>query len=58
MSKDEAFIERAIVAKNKTAARITPQMLDDEIVDIDYHVFYGVLTLCVIRMKNGFLVTG
>lgn len=58
MSKNEQQIETAIQAAGKTAARITPGMLDDEIVKEEYHVFSGVLTICVLTLKNGFMVTG
>lgn len=56
---DDATIEAEIVAKGKTAARITPDMLDQEIVKEDYHVFPGSqLTVCCLTLRNGFTVTG
>lgn len=58
MSKDETAIEAALVAAGKKAPRITPDMLDAEIVDQAYHVFFGVLTVCVLQLRNGFTVTG
>ena len=59
MSKDEAAIEAEIKAKGLTAKRITPEDLDAEIVDEDYHVFPGsCLTVCCLTLKNGFAVTG
>lgn len=59
MSKDEAAIEAEIKAKGLTAKRITPDMLDAEIADEDYHVFPGSqLTVCCLTLRNGFTVTG
>lgn len=59
MSKDEQAIEAEIKEKGLTARRITPEMLDAEILDEDYHVFPGsCLTVCAITMRNGFTVTG
>lgn len=58
-SDDEAAIEAEIRAKNLTARRITPEMLDEEIAGEDYHVFPGsCLTVCALTLKNGFVVTG
>ena len=59
MSKDEAAIEAEIKEKGLTAKRITPEDIDAEIVDEDYHVFTGsCLTVCCLTLKNGFTVTG
>ncbi|MCG7625570.1 Gp49 family protein [Epibacterium sp. Ofav1-8] len=59
MSKDEAAIEAEIKEKGLTAKRITPEDLDAEIEDDDYHVFPGsCLTVCCLTLKNGFTVTG
>ena len=59
MSKDEIAIEAEIQAKGLTAKRITPDMLDREIVREQFHVFDGpCLTVCVLTMRNGFTVTG
>ena len=55
----EQKVEDEIRAKGKTAPRITPDMLDAEIVDEDYHVFPRThLTICALTLKNGFTVTG
>lgn len=55
----EQDIEAEIVAKGKTAPRITPDMLDAEIADEDYHVFEGsCLTVCVLTLQNGYSVVG
>lgn len=59
MSKDEQAIEAEIQTKGLTAKRVTPDMLDAEIVAEDYHVFPGsCLTVCCLTLKNGFTVTG
>lgn len=59
MSKDEQAIEAEIQEKGLTAKRITPDMLDAEISDEDYHVFPGsCLTVCCLTLRNGFTVTG
>ena len=59
MSKDETAIESEIQAKNLNAPRITPDMLDAEIVKEDFHVFSGsCLTVCCLTLRNGFTVTG
>jgi len=59
MSRNEAAIEQEIQTKGLTAARITPQMIDDCIVAADYHVFPGTtLTVCALSLRNGFQVVG
>ena len=59
MSKDEQAIEGEIQKKGLTAKRITPDMLDAEIVAEQFHVFEGsCLTVCCLTLKNGFTVTG
>ena len=55
----EAAIEAEIIAKGKTAPRITPDHIDECIVKEDYHVFPGTtLTVCCLYLRNGFTVTG
>ncbi|KFI26583.1 hypothetical protein CDV50_03325 [Haematobacter massiliensis] len=59
MSVNEAEIEAELQASGKTAPRITPGDLDAEIADCDYHVFPGTtLTICALKLRNGFIVTG
>jgi len=59
MGKDEQAIEDEIQDKGLTAKRITPDMLDAEIVHEQFHVFEGsCLTVCCLTLKNGFTVTG
>ena len=59
MTRDEQAIEAEIQNKGLTARRITPDMLDAEIADEQYHVFTGsCLTVCALTLRNGFTVTG
>jgi len=59
MTKDETAIENEIQAKGLTAKRITPDMLDAEIISEQFHVFEGsCLAVCCLTLKNGFTVTG
>lgn len=51
-------IEKDIKDAGLTAPRVTPDMLNDEVADVEYQVFHGVLTVCCITMQNGFMVTG
>jgi hypothetical protein len=56
---DEAAIEKEIVAKGKTAPRLTPQHIDDTIASEAYYIFPGTaLTVCALTLKNGFQVVG
>jgi hypothetical protein len=55
----EADIEREIVAKGKTAPRLTPDLIDQTILAEQYYVFPGTtLTVCALTLRNGFHVTG
>jgi hypothetical protein len=55
----EAAVEERIVAAGLTAPRVTPQQIDDQIVNETYHVFPGTtLTVCLLTLRNGFHVTG
>ena len=56
---NDQAIEQEIQDKGLTAARVTPQRVDEVIVGEDYHVFPGTtLTVCVLTLANGFTVTG
>jgi hypothetical protein len=57
---DEKDIERMIVAKGNTLApRLRPEDIDKVIVGLDYHHFPGTtLTVCCLKLKNGYCVTG
>lgn len=56
---NDETIEQEIQAKGLTAPRVKPADLESE---IDQDMFLcgidGRLTICVLRLKNGFLVTG
>jgi len=59
MTDHEADIEREIKDKGLTGKRITPEMLEEEIVSEQFHVFEGsCLTVCCLTLQNGFTVTG
>jgi hypothetical protein len=59
MSRDEATIEKMIQDKGKTAPRLTPSHIDEQIVGEAFHVFPGTsLTVCALTLRNGFQVTG
>lgn len=56
---DEAAIEQQIQDKGLNAPRLTPDLIDSVIVDAQYHVFPDTtLTVCCLRLANGFTVTG
>lgn len=63
-SHADADIERELQAKGLTAPRLTaprltPADIDTTIVGQDYYVFPGTtLTVCALRLRNGFVVTG
>jgi|SRR5882762_38816 len=59
MTTDEATLEEEIVRKGKTAPRLTPTLIDAQIVAEQYYVFPGTaLTVCALTLKNGFQVVG
>lgn len=56
---DEKAIEKEIQDKGLNAPRLTPDMIDAQIVIEDYHVFPGTtLTVCALTLQNGFVVIG
>jgi hypothetical protein len=56
---DENATEAAIQAKNFTAPRLTPALINAAINNAQYYVFPGtVMTVCCITLKNGFNVIG
>lgn len=55
----EASVEQEIQNRGLTAARITPEHIDAQILAEQYHVFPGTtLTVCALTLKNGFHVVG
>lgn len=52
-------IETAVVDKGLTAPRVTKQAINAIIVDAFYYIFPGTtVTVCCIKLKNGFCVIG
>ena len=59
MSRNEQAVELEIQAKNLNAPRLTPEDIDATVAGEDYYVFPGTtLTVCCLKLKNGFVVTG
>lgn len=59
MSKDERAIEDEIISKGLNAPRLTPDDIDAVIAGEDFHIFPGTtLTVCCLKLRNGFTVTG
>ena len=57
--RDEEKVEAEIQAKGLNAPRLSPALIDATIVGVDYYVFPGTtLTVCAIKLRNGFIVTG
>lgn len=56
MRKDE--VENLIRTKGLTAPRIKPEDVDAKIVHTNFAVFHDVLTICILKLTNGFTVTG
>jgi hypothetical protein len=56
---NEGQVEHEIIAKGLTAPRITPELVDAEIVGEDYYVFPNTtVTVAILKLANGFTVTG
>ena len=49
--------EDGIVA-SKVDPRVTRESIEAKIASVNYHVFNDVLTLCLITMRNGFVLHG
>lgn len=57
--RDENAIEQEIQAKGLNAPRLTPALIDAQIVAEQFHVFPGTtMTVCALTLKNGFQVVG
>ena len=57
MSDDN--IEKLIIQKGLTAPRITPDDIDNNIINDEYYVFPNTtVTICLLTLINGFTVTG
>lgn len=59
MSVNEQAIEQELQTKGLNAPRLTPELIDSVIVGEDYYVFPDTtLTVCCLKLKNGYTVTG
>lgn len=59
MTTDEATTEEEIQAKGLNAPRLTPTLIDAQIVGEQYYVFpYTTMTVCALTLQNGFIVIG
>lgn len=55
----EGSIEQEIKNKRLDAPRLTPELIDEQIVNEAYYVFPGtVLTVCALTLANGYHVVG
>lgn len=58
-STSEAAIEAEIRTKGLNAPRVTPDVIDAQIVSEAYHRFPGTtVTVCALTLRNGFQVIG
>ena len=56
---NEQQIENEIQSKGLNAPRLSPEKIDTIIIDEDYYVFPNTtLTVCCLKLRNGFTVTG
>lgn len=59
MNASERAIEAELKTKGLNAPRLTPALIDATIKAEYYHVIQGTtLTICVLTLRNGYLVTG
>lgn len=59
MPSNEAEVEKEIQAKGLNAPRLTPDLIDAQIVRERYYQFTGTtVTVCALELKNGFHVVG
>lgn len=56
--QSEQEIEQELKNKGKTGPRLTPALIDAQIVSEDYHVFEPTMTVCCLTLQNGFKVIG
>lgn len=55
----EKSIEKEIQDKNLNAPRLTPDLIDSKIADVEFYVFPKTcLTVCCMTLENGFTITG
>jgi hypothetical protein len=58
MSTEALIATEAESAANATAPRVTLESMEAKIVSEEYVVLDNVLTICILKMKNGFFVVG
>jgi len=59
LNASEAAIEAELITKGLNAPRLTPVLIDAQIVSEDYHVFPDTtMTVCALTLRNGFVVIG
>lgn len=59
LNASEASIEAELIIKGLNAPRLTPALIDAQIVSEQYHVFPGsTMTVCALTLRNGFVVVG
>ena len=59
MSLDENKLEQEIQEKGLNAPRLSPELIDKTIKEVEFYVFPKTqLTVCCITLQNGFTVTG
>jgi hypothetical protein len=57
--ENEAAHEAEMLAKGLNAPRLTPALIDAQIVGEQYYVFpYTTMTVCALTLQNGFIVIG
>ncbi len=50
--------DREAAEAGNGAPRVTLESMEAKIESVDYQLHYGLLTIAVVRMKNGFMITG
>lgn len=59
LNASEASVEAELQTKGLNAPRLTPPLIDAQIVGEQYHVFPGTtMTVCALTLRNGFVVVG
>lgn len=59
INEQEAALEQVLKEKGHVAPRLTPTLVDAQIVATDYHVFPNSQhTVCCLTLQNGFTVIG
>ncbi len=43
---------------NKDVTKLTEEILQEQVIKVDYRFFHSKVTLCLAHMQNGFIATG